>query len=989
SRADISISILPLPRLFNLVGLCELTVGEYYEIVIPGYQGGTVNLVGGGRYYVSEPSGYPQSCASAPSLPAGLRVAPHSTLDTCVISGTPEEPSAEATYTITAANASGADDGSVDIVVYPLVAAPALADLPDQIIAVGQEIDLTFANTGDAPAAETGCAVRPTLPAGMAVAVADDGSTCTITGVSTAASASVIYTVTATNTAGSSDASVSIRIDADTASTAVRIAQVSAGLEHTCAISEGGQLYCWGINYDHQLGLGIDEANYMRPVLVGTDSDWATVSAGYNGTCAVKTDGSLYCWGILRRELNLSSQLGSEPTRIGDSYDWVDVEINTRVCALKSSGQLFCWGLGEYGVLGNGDSASRSEPTLVGNTPESGWSGMNFGTDSACAIDADEQLYCWGKSVYRLLTNEIERGIRYVPTAIGDLSWSAVATEDSAICAISTEGRLYCWGYSERGGLGNGVDGRSTLTEPTQVGQAENWRQISTGHQNACAVNEQNQLYCWGFGRFGALGLGDEANRTTPTRVGVRNDWAQVSFGSDHVCAVNLSAELYCWGIGYAGALGVGDTDGRLEPALVLIDSTEPVVDGSGPDNNGDGNNPDTTPTGDPDDDANNPDTTPTGDPDDVADETTEPAPAQFVQISTGSNYTCAVDGDGDLNCWGPGVAIGFSSLFGGYYPAPTTVALGEGMNWASVSAGGALVCAITTEGALYCWEVHPCPLLSWGFSDASLGSGPFRGAYMVAQSNWSQVSAGKLHACAINSDDELHCWGDGSGGRLGTVDNTPGRVGANYTWADVSAGVGHTCASNTQGELYCWGRGDDGQLGLNDNTNYSTPRRVGADTDWADISVGSYHSCAVKSSGQLFCWGSDDSDQLGLGQGNLNNAAYPTRVGSGENWATVSSGARHTCALTDASEYYCWGTGPVNRYFFATSTTIDWHRPVLMSNRADWTQITGGNSMLCALNTRGYAYCSRPFFYSITSTAPINEVDNFDFFPDPARRTN
>ena len=74
---------------------------------------------------------------------------------------------------------------SVDIVVYPLVAAPALADLPDQIIAVGQEIDLTFANTGGRPCsrdrlrrADLRCRPEWRWP------VADDGSTCTITGVS-------------------------------------------------------------------------------------------------------------------------------------------------------------------------------------------------------------------------------------------------------------------------------------------------------------------------------------------------------------------------------------------------------------------------------------------------------------------------------------------------------------------------------------------------------------------------------------------------------------------------------------------------------------------------------------------------------------------------------------------------------------------------------------------------------------------------------------
>ena len=96
--------------------------------------------------------------------PAGLQVTPTPpSWDTCLISGTPEEPSAEATYTITAANASGADDGHVAIVVYPSVPRACLTGCPPTLVDVAlvRDVNAVFTNTGGLP--ET-CTVSPALP---------------------------------------------------------------------------------------------------------------------------------------------------------------------------------------------------------------------------------------------------------------------------------------------------------------------------------------------------------------------------------------------------------------------------------------------------------------------------------------------------------------------------------------------------------------------------------------------------------------------------------------------------------------------------------------------------------------------------------------------------------------------------------------------------------------------------------------------------------
>ncbi len=75
-------------------------------------------------------------------------------------------------------------------------------------------------------------------------------------------------------------------------------ARISAGLEHACALTGAGEIYCWGDNTWGQLGDG-GTSDQTAPVAVAAPGGamWAWVSAGENHTCAVTTGGVAYCWG--------------------------------------------------------------------------------------------------------------------------------------------------------------------------------------------------------------------------------------------------------------------------------------------------------------------------------------------------------------------------------------------------------------------------------------------------------------------------------------------------------------------------------------------------------------------------------------------------------------------------------------------------------------------------------------------------------------------
>src|SRR4051812_41036835 len=72
--------------------------------------------------------------------------------------------------------------------------------------------------------------------------------------------------------------------------------QIAAGAYHTVAIKTDGTLWAWGLNDKGQLGDGTT-VNKNTPVQIGTDTDWAIIDAFTNNTLAIKTNGSLWAWG--------------------------------------------------------------------------------------------------------------------------------------------------------------------------------------------------------------------------------------------------------------------------------------------------------------------------------------------------------------------------------------------------------------------------------------------------------------------------------------------------------------------------------------------------------------------------------------------------------------------------------------------------------------------------------------------------------------------
>jgi alpha-tubulin suppressor-like RCC1 family protein len=373
------------------------------------------------------------------------------------------------------------------------------------------------------------------------------------------------------------------------------------------------------------------------------------------------------------------------------------------------------------------EDAPRADAGLVLPCPPSACgaaaavTAVSAGESHVCAV-AGGRLHCWGENDPSRLA--LCGGVADVigPRLVDDrTTWTALAMGEVHSCGLRGA-QLSCWGTNFNGATATGMTDPIAIRDVT--GELVSVRAIATRRWHSCGITSLGELYCAGLDDFGQLGIGGPGeSQWAPVRVGTDADWEVVSVGGSHTCGLRAGGAAFCWGDNQYGALSTGDTSDRATPTAVA---------------------------------------------------TAE----RFVDLASGKHHTCALTSDSRLYCWGRRFEgqIGDGMPGGAAAPAQTTPVEVAG-SWRAVGAGWFHTCGVRADGTLWCWGDN---------TDGAIGSGgatPWQLAPLQigARTDWASVSAGFAFTCALTTGGELHCFGLNDDGQLGQPDTTsrgaPARV--------------------------------------------------------------------------------------------------------------------------------------------------------------------------------------------------------------------
>lgn len=359
----------------------------------------------------------------------------------------------------------------------------------------------------------------------------------------------------------------------DTGAVAVEVASgdgvpftaVSAAGGHACAVDDTDRVWCWG-RADLAGGAGDStRGNFTVPTLFALPTGVATVSAGYEHTCALGVDGRAWCWGT-----NAYGQrgpgAGAPSTAAATGVTQLDSSGGYHSCTLDAAGVAWCWGMGSSFQLGSGSTSGSSTPVRVANAPGA-FAAVDTGYMFTCGLSGG-RVYCWGNNASGQVTGTPTTASVARPSVIGPSSIRDFAAGGWSACALDAAGAAWCWGSDEHGQRG---DGSATSNGVTAVDTALRFESITVGDHHACALTAAGEVWCWGYNVSGQLGDGTLTSRTSPVRAQLPDASAitSITAGGYFTCAIDADQRTWCWGA--ADGAGTGQTQPSLTPAQPTV----------------------------------------------------------------------------------------------------------------------------------------------------------------------------------------------------------------------------------------------------------------------------------------------------------------------------------------------------------------------------------------------------------------------------------
>lgn len=294
------------------------------------------------------------------------------------------------------------------------------------------------------------------------------------------------------------------------------------------AITDLGEILTWGNGLDNILGHNAGDSNVLIPTRLNIEKSFKKIALGGGHMLGITTEGSIWSWGlddcgqcgqeILKQVVNpreFRPQLlrGREPGPVVG----IDEKVKDVACgkyfsvALTEAGEVYTWGVGREYALGHGNRDSLKTPTKV--------------------------------------------------KALQDVKITQIAAGRNFVIALDGLGNVYSWGSNDYGQLGLGQNERFK-SSPEKLRLLHDIVQLSCGDFHVLALNKNGEVYSWGQGTDGQLGLGTTSNQATPSLIKSLGKVSRVECGGGHSAFITSEFKLMMCGRGTDGQLG---RQGKIE----------------------------------------------------------------------------------------------------------------------------------------------------------------------------------------------------------------------------------------------------------------------------------------------------------------------------------------------------------------------------------------------------------------------------------------
>ncbi|WP_413294810.1 hypothetical protein ACLSU7_06825 [Bdellovibrio sp. HCB185ZH] len=695
------------------------------------------------------------------------------------------------------------------------------------------------------------------------------------------------------------DASTTFRSEAVIISSGTSFKDVAVGNEHTCAIASNGDLYCWGRNANGQVGNNGAGVDKNSPQLIDSGVAYKAVSSGENHSCGLTTGNKIRCWGQ-----GMYGALGqggtgnlNVPTEIDAAVSYKFVSVGAKSsCAITSADKLRCWGHNAVNQLGDGTTTNATSPIDVDATYD--FATVSIGSGHACGVTTTGLMRCWGYNG----TGAIGDGTttaRTTPVSVNaSATYTAVSVNDdvnvgggrTTTCALLSSGAAQCWGSNANALLANGTLTQST--SPVNVDAGTTYSNIAVTGSRACGITSGSAggaLKCWGNFTYDSTKTLNLWGAGYAPHMGSWNKWFtnlelpqwdiytpannSVFDNASQACGLK-SGKLFCWGA--SAVFGDGSRSAVRRYAPVAIDpattytaiATQHDADNCAIDNAGNllcwGKN-DYGELGAA-----------------VAVGSTAYVPTNvdpgttYKAVSVNYATICAITTANTLRCAGRNQ--GGQAGDGTTNAITSFTTIDSGVTYAEIVRGYFHTCGRTMAGTIKCWGAN-------GFGSVGNGGTTSELTPYTIDSGaiYKKLIVGANASCGITATDTVKCWGDSMAGTGASYTYSPTVIDGGATYTAVSMGYSNACGIKTDGTMKCWGYSDVSNLTsvgeANSHGVFNVPIQVAGGATFSKVQVNYSSICGTTTGGTMMCSGASVGGEWGYADAGLDTVISTTNT--------------------------------------------------------------------------------------------------------------